>query len=229
VRIDIEEEIVRSCDLVVSPTYQEANGLSGLYPEVRSVSIPHGVDTRMFKPSLDGHSNILYVGRIDPIKGLDILIDALRMLKRDVKLVVIGGPSKGERNFDAIKTYGGDLDIEFIGPVKHEDLARYYSKTSMVVVPSYYESFGLVGLEAMASARPVVGFSHTGLSETVREDAGMLVKMSARNLARAIDMLSRDHELRQELGNRGWAKAQVYDWSNIARVYKSIYEKIIEK
>jgi D-inositol-3-phosphate glycosyltransferase len=229
VRIDIEEEVVRSCDLVVSPTYQEANGLGDLYPEVKPISIPHGVDTSMFKPSLDGHSNILYVGRIDPIKGLDVLIDALRMLKRDVKLIVIGGPSKGESNFDAIKTYGGDLDIEFIGPVKHEDLARYYSKTSMVVVPSYYESFGLVGLEAMASARPVVGFSHTGLSETVREDAGILVKMGARNLAGAIDVLSRDHDLRQALGNNGWAKALAYDWSNIARVYKGIYEKIIEK
>ncbi len=229
VRIDIEEEIVRSCDLVVSPTHQEANGLRDLYRDVNPISIPHGVDTNMFKPSQDGHSNILYVGRIDPIKGLDILVDALRMLRRDIKLIVIGGPSKGESNFDKIKTYASDLHIEFIGPIKHEDLARYYSKTSMVVVPSYYESFGLVGLEAMASARPVVGFSHTGLSETVCEDAGILVKMGARNLAVAIDRLCGNHELRQELGNNGWAKALFYDWTNIARLYRGIYEKIIEK
>ncbi|MCK4941743.1 glycosyltransferase [candidate division WOR-3 bacterium] len=229
VRIDVEEEIVRSCDLVVSPTRQEANALNGLYPDVKPISVPHGVDTDMFRPSLDGHSNILYVGRIDPIKGLDVLVDALRMLERDVKLIVIGGPSKGERNFDSIKTYGSDLQIEFMGPVKHEDLARYYSKTSMVVVPSYYESFGLVGLEAMASARPVVGFSHTGLSETVSEDAGILVKMSARNLAGAIDTLAGNHELRQELGKSGRNKVLAYDWSNIARVYQTIYEKVIEK
>lgn len=229
VRIDVEEEIVRACDLVVSPTYQEANALSGLYPDVNPISIPHGVDTSMFRPSLDGHSNILFVGRIDPIKGLDILMDALRMLKRDVKLIVIGGPSKGERNFESIKTYGSDLQIEFMGPVKHEALARYYSKTSMVVVPSYYESFGLVGLEAMASARPVVAFSHTGLSETVSQDAGILVKMSARNLAGAIDTLSGNHELRQELGSTGRDRALAYDWSNIARQYRIIYEKVIEK
>jgi glycosyltransferase involved in cell wall biosynthesis len=81
----------------------------------------------------------------------------------------------------------------------------------------------------MASARPVVGFSHTGLSETVCEDAGILVKLGARNLAGAIEMLSGNHELRQELGNNGWSKALAYDWANIARVYKTIYEKIIEK
>jgi glycosyltransferase involved in cell wall biosynthesis len=99
----------------------------------------------------------------------------------------------------------------------------------MVVVPSYYESFGLVGLEAMASARPVVGFSHTGLSETVSDDAGILVKMSARNLAGAIDTLTGSHELREELGSNGRNKALVYDWSNIARLYGAIYEKVIEK
>ncbi|KPK62840.1 hypothetical protein AMJ83_09535 [candidate division WOR_3 bacterium SM23_42] len=228
-RVDIEEEIVRACDLVVSPTHQEATALRALYSGVNVISVPHGVNAEMFVPSLDGHKNILYVGRIDPIKGLDVLVDALRILKRDTNLIVVGGPSKGQKNYDAIKTYGRDLSIDFAGPVQHEALVRYYRETAMVVVPSYYESFGLVGLEAMASARPVVGFSHTGLRETVGDDAGILVKMGARNLAQAIKTLLENHELRQKLGNWGRHKALVYDWSNIARRYQVIYEKVVQK
>lgn len=228
-RIGVEEEIVRTCDLVVSPTYQEATTLRSLYPDVNVVSVPHGVDTKMFGPSLDGHKSILYVGRIDPIKGLDVLIDALRILKRDTNLVVVGGSSKGQNHCEAIRTYGRDLSIDFAGRVQHEDLVRYYRETSMVVVPSYYESFGLVGLEAMASARPVVGFSHTGLRETVGDDAGILVKMGARNLAQAIKILLENHCLRQELGKKGRSKAVAYDWLHIARRYQGIYEEAIQK
>jgi len=99
----------------------------------------------------------------------------------------------------------------------------------MLVVPSFYESFGLVGLEAMASARPVVGFLHTGLQETVSDDAGILVKMGVGNLAKTIDALARDNQLRRKLGNKGRKKALLYDWSNIANRYKDIYEKIIQE
>jgi D-inositol-3-phosphate glycosyltransferase len=228
-RIEIEEEIVRSCDLVVSPTQREAAAIRKLYPDARVMAIPHGVDTQRFMPSQNGHKNILFVGRIDPIKGLHLLIDALRLVKRDINLTVVGGPSKGARNFESIMTYAAGMPVEFVGQVKHEILAEYYSKTSMLVVPSYYESFGLVGLEAMASARPVVGFSHTGLKETVSNDAGFLVRMGARNLAKAIDRLANDSELRYTLGANGRRKARAYDWSIIARRYRRLYEKIIQK
>lgn len=228
-RIEIEEEIMRSCDLVISPTNQEAAAIKMLYPDVRVVAIPHGVDTRRFTPSHNGHSNILFVGRIDPIKGIHLLIDAIRMTKHDIGLTVVGGPSKGEYNLQSIRTHATGLDVEFAGPVRHERLADYYGRTAMLVVPSYYESFGLVGLEAMASARPVVGFSHTGLKETVGDDAGVLVKMGPRNLAHAIKKLALDHDLRQKLGHRGRKKAMGFDWANIAYRYKRIYERVIEK
>jgi len=228
-RIEVEEEIMRACDLVVSPTRQEAVAIKALYPDVRVMVIPHGVDTRRFTPSENGHNTILFVGRIDPIKGIHLLIDAVRSAKRDIGLTVIGGPSKGAGNLKSIKTHAAGLPVEFAGPVRHDLLADYYRRTAMLVVPSYYESFGLVGLEAMASARPVVGFSHTGLKETVGDDAGLLVKMGVRTLARAIKTLASDHELRQRLGYKGRKKALAYDWSNIAYEYKKIYEKVIEK
>lgn len=228
-RIEVEEEIMRACDLVVSPTKQEVLAIKSLYPCVRVIAIPHGVDTRLFTPSQNGHKNILFVGRVDPIKGIHFLIDALRCVKDDISLTLVGGPSKGAGNLKSIESYAAGLPVDFVGQVKHDRLAEYYSRTAMLVVPSHYESFGLVGLEAMASGRPVIGFSHTGLQETVGEDAGVLVKMGVRTLARAIKILSQDHKLRQKMGRRGRKKALSYDWSNIARNYERVYEKIIEK
>lgn len=228
-RIEIEEEIMRSCDLVVSPTEGESRAIRTLYPDVRVATIPHGVDTVRFVPSRNGHRNILFVGRVDPIKGIHFLIDALRQIKSDIGVTLVGGPSKGAANLDSIQSYAAGVPVDFVGQVKHRMLAEYYSKAAMLVVPSHYESFGLVGLEAMASGRPVVGFSHTGLQETVGDDAGILVEMGVRNLARAIETLSKDHGLRQRMGQRGRMKALAYDWFNISMRYRRLYEKIIKE
>jgi D-inositol-3-phosphate glycosyltransferase len=228
-RIEIEEEIMRSCDLVVSPTLQETYAIKRLYPLVRALFIPHGVDVRRFTASQNGHANILFVGRIEPIKGLHVLVDSLRYLKRDIRLTVIGGQSKDDPSLENIKSYAAGLQVDFVGQVKHRELGKYYHRAGMLVVPSYYESFGLVGLEAMASARPVVGFMHTGLRETVGNDAGILVNMNTRSLARAISTLCSDVRLRHRLGNNGRKKALRYDWSNIVLQYQRMYEKIIEE
>jgi D-inositol-3-phosphate glycosyltransferase len=228
-RIEIEEEIMRFCDLVVSPTEQESLAIKALYPDVEVLVIPHGVDTERFTPSRNGHKNVLFVGRVDPIKGIHFLVDALKEVRDEIGLILVGGPSKGAVNLEAIQTYAAGLPVDFVGQVKHDRLAEFYSKTAMLVVPSHYESFGLVGLEAMASGRPVVGFSHTGLQETVGDDAGILVKMGVRGLATAIETLSRDHELRQRMGRIGRRKALAYDWSLIARRYKRLYERVIKE
>ena len=228
-RVEIEEQIIRSCDLVVSPTEQEATAIKLMYPEARVIAVPHGVDPRKFTPSPNGHKNILFVGRIDPIKGIHLLIEAMRILQQDISLTVVGGHAKGASDSASIETYAAGLPIDFVGQVRHDDLREYYNESAILVVPSYYESFGLVGLEAMASARPVVGFNHTGLQETVGSDAGILVDMGSRNLARAIDLLMNDAGLRQRLGNQGRVKARQYDWTKIAQVYRGIYEKIAQE
>ncbi|MGD8979218.1 MAG: glycosyltransferase [candidate division WOR-3 bacterium] len=228
-RIEIEEEIIRSCDLVVSPTDQEATAIRMMYPEARVIAVPHGVDTAKFTPRPNGHKKILFVGRIDPIKGIHLLIEALRNLQQEISLTVVGGHAKGARDSTSIETYAAGLPVDFVGQVRHDDLRKYYDESAILVVPSYYESFGLVGLEAMASARPVVGFNHTGLQETVGSDAGILVDMGSQNLTWAIDLLMNDAGLRQRLGSQGRAKALKYDWSKIAHVYRGLYEETIEE
>lgn len=96
----------------------------------------------------------------------------------------------------------------------------------MVIMPSFYESFGLVALEAMSSARPVIGFNDTGLLETVGDTAGILVPRNERALARAITQLLHDDSLSAMLGARGRARALRYDWRRIAAAYRAVYEAI---
>ncbi|MGB3342109.1 MAG: glycosyltransferase [bacterium] len=228
-RVEVENEISRKCDFIISPTVKESFNLKRLYPGVNAMTLPHGVDTARFRPSPNGHSTLLFVGRVDPIKGLDILIDALREIGKKVQLNVIGGPSKGKKNLENIKAYAQDLEVNFIGQVKHEQLLKYYQNAGIVIIPSYYESFGLVGLEAMASARPVIGFQDTGLAETVGSDAGLLVKRNKTILAKAIVRLIDNQELRYQMGTTGRKKAHMFNWRHIANRYLRAYEEISKK
>lgn len=225
-RIEIEAEILKKCHYVLSPTRREAFDLGQITPRTRIVTIPHGVETQTFKPSPNGHDSLLFVGRVDPIKGLEVLIDALGLVDRDITLNVVGGAAKDRSAYVSLKSYGRNLQINFKGRVAHEHLVHHYSAAGIVVIPSYYESFGLVGLEAMASARPVIAFDDTGLLETVGNDAGILVSRNEKNLARAISYLIRNKEQRYELGLRGRKKAVTYDWRAIAAIYRKTYEAI---
>ncbi|KPK69024.1 hypothetical protein AMJ87_11060 [candidate division WOR_3 bacterium SM23_60] len=226
VRIEIEADIMRSCDIILSPTTKEKRALTKHAPRAQVIAIPHGVDTTRFTARVNGSSNLLYVGRIDPIKGLELLIDALRLLDNNLRLDIVGGPSQKQGDLESIKSYAKGMRISFSGPVSHDVLTHYYEHAAMVILPSYYESFGLVALEAMASARPVIGFEDTGLSETVGNRAGILVERNTRELARAIAFLIKNKTARHDLGNRGSKVVKNYDWSRIARVYLKTYEEI---
>jgi len=227
-RIEIEEEIMRRSDLIISPTQREASAIRTLYPDTPVITIPHGVDSNKFKAHVDGSSNLLYVGRIDPIKGLEFLIDALRILKGEFRLDIIGGPSKRQGSLENIKSYAKGLRVNFLGRIDHDELGNYYRTAAMVIIPSYYESFGLIALEAMASARPVIGFKDTGLLETVGNDAGILVKRSEHNLARAVEYLLKHKNLRHKLGANGRKNISNYRWEDIVRNYYDTYENIIK-
>lgn len=228
-RIEVENEIGRKCDFIISPTAKESFDLEQFLPRVNTITLPHGVDTAKFRPSPNGHSTLLFVGRVDPIKGLDLLIESLRLIENKVMLNIVGGPSKGEENFEDVKSYAQDLDVNFVGQIAHERLSEYYQNAGIVVIPSYYESFGLVGLEAMASARPVIGFHDTGLAETVGSDAGLLVERNEKRLAQAIVRLIENQELRHQMGMNGRKKAKTFDWSHIVAKYIKTYEEISKK
>jgi D-inositol-3-phosphate glycosyltransferase len=227
-RIEAEHDLMRSCDFIISPTFHEQVELHKIHPMARIIVIPHGVDTRTFTPSPNGHKRLLFVGRITRIKGLNVLIDALRFLEHDTQLTVVGGPAQDKQTYEGIKTYSRGLPVHFAGTVPHETLSACYRSASIVIIPSFYESFGLVALEAMSSARPVIAFNDTGLKEIIGNNAGVLIRRNERTLARTIKRMLQDENIVIDLGEKGRMKAMHFDWSYISLRYRMTYEKIIK-
>jgi len=173
-RIDIERQLVRSCQRIIAPTEKEKENLIGYYgasPETIGV-VPCGVDMKRFRPmgkkparqrlGFTDDTILLYVGRIEPLKGIDRLIRAVAFLpqNRKPRLVIIGGDESSQPEIQILRKLSAELGIAgavtFVGLVKHEQLPGYYSLADICVVPSYYESFGLVALESLACGTPVV-------------------------------------------------------------------------
>jgi glycosyltransferase involved in cell wall biosynthesis len=228
-RVEAEYEIIKTCDFMISQTHRERSEILKIDRDARVLVIPHGVNTRGFTASKNGHKRLLFVGRVTWIKGIDILIDALRYVEYDTELTIAGGPAQDKDTFDSIRTYARGLPVSFLGTVSHEALHDLYRSSSIVIIPSFYESFGLVALEAMSSARPVIGFQDTGLIETVGDTAGILVSRNERALAQAIVHILRNDRIGMTLGAQGRIRALQYDWQYVADAYRKTYEAIGKK
>jgi D-inositol-3-phosphate glycosyltransferase len=174
-RLRTEERLARTCQRIVAATPRERNDLERLYgADPRRIRVvPCGVDTELFKPldrglsrSLLGFSPqdaiVLFVGRFSPIKGLERLLEAVGLLGDypRLRLVLVGGEGDGAPAPPELARRISELGIgrltRFAGQVMHRRLPEYYSAADVLVVPSHYESFGLVSLEALACGTPVV-------------------------------------------------------------------------
>ena len=189
VRIEIEKEIMRSCDLIVSPTVREKEWIEKSCPKAHLEVIPHGVSSRDFPFRKDGSRNILFVGRVDPVKGVELLLKSCAFIKGDFKLNIVGGPSKDVSYYEDMKFIASRYPVHFLGKIPHGKLYEIYQDSCMLILPSYYESFGLVALEAMSCGRPVIGFSDTYLPLVVGEKAGVFAGRDIRELASGINFL----------------------------------------
>jgi D-inositol-3-phosphate glycosyltransferase len=194
-RIAAETEVINRAGCVVASTPAEAAELIEHYaadPERLCVS-PPGVDHGRFHPGSRKDARaalglvegplVLFVGRIQPLKGLDVAVEALRLLDvPDARLLVVGGPSgpRGaaeiERLHDAVVSAGLTDRVEFRPPVPHADTPMLYRAADLLVVPSRSESFGLVAAEAQACGLPVVAARVGGLEYAVADgESGFLV------------------------------------------------------
>ncbi len=162
-----EREVAQNSDLIIVATENEKNDVVGLYkalPE-RIEVIPPGVDLDLFKPEIGagpatGSRRITYVGRIDPLKGLDRLLMVLREIDNgQTSCDIIGGGDSSQEEILRLKGKIEDYrlrNVSFIGLVEQENLPAHYNRASVLALPSYYESYGLVALEALACGCPVV-------------------------------------------------------------------------
>ena len=255
-RIEVEGEIMQFANRIVASTPRDRQQMIDLYdaPTDKIVIIPSGVDLALFHPipvavakeylgtPLENHS-VLFVGRIDPIKGIDIWFKAMAMIVQEnpalrgkMCVCLIGGDVDEEAMPDAelarLQTLKDELGIgdlvTFLGRREQSSLPYYYAAADVVVMPSLYESFGMVALEAMACGTPVVASDVGCLSFVVRDgETGFLVpERDPRALADCLGCLLRDPELRARLGKRGVEVAREYSWSCIADQIEEMYEQV---
>ncbi|MBI5643840.1 MAG: glycosyltransferase family 4 protein [Deltaproteobacteria bacterium] len=150
-----------------------------------------------------GAGAVFYAGIIHKVKGVDILLKALSFVKTDFKVLLAGQGEYLEEFKRLSRELGLEEKVEFLGWVANKDLMDYYRRADVVVVPSYWvEAFGIVGIEAMACARPVIGFDTGGISEWLKDGVnGFLVpRGSYRELAEKIELLLMDKKLNEEMG-----------------------------
>ncbi|MCA1667812.1 MAG: glycosyltransferase [Thermomicrobia bacterium] len=250
-RIVAERRLMHSVDAVMAFNPQEKAEMTWYYgAEPGKVCVvPAGVDTTLFRPGdraaarrlldlLPDEPVILFVGRIDPIKGIDVLVDALCGLRCEMwqtappRLLLVGG-GEGEPGYETLIARAAAqnlLDrIDFVGSLSHAELPIYYQAADVVAVPSFYESFGLVAVEAMACGTPVVASRAGGLAFTVDDNrTGFLVPHNDPHaLAARLHAVLADAAVRDRLGAQATVVAQRYGWPVIASRVVHIYDRLI--
>lgn len=202
--------------------------------------IPNGVDTAQFaRTSIipeDAHGclNILFVGRLEPRKGLKYLLRAFPYVKRRVpkcRLIVVGdGPLRSY--YERFVDRDIQADVIFKGRVTADELSSLYSNSAILCAPAVRgESFGIVLLEGMASGLPIVASGIEGYKCVLSHGGeGILVKpRDPLALAEAILYLLQDERARMELEQRGREKAARYDWREIVKKLEDRYKWILER
>jgi 1,4-alpha-glucan branching enzyme len=196
--------------------------------------IPNGVDVDVFHPAADwpaDDGSILFVGRLVPQKGVDVLIRALgALLPRHpaARLVIVGDGDSRLALQRLVRALGLGPAVTFTGWTSGAALVAAYQRAAVVVVPSRYEPFGIVALEGMACGRPVVASRVGGLSDVVNDEVGTLVPESdPLALAVALARFLGDPEARAAAGREGTARAARFGWGTVADRTLELYRRVL--
>ncbi|KAI9132266.1 glycosyltransferase [Acaryochloris sp. CCMEE 5410] len=248
-RLQIEKQCLEQADCVIATSPQERDYLRSHVSTKGNIEvIPCGTDTQRFQHQnstalrqklgiRDETKLILYVGRFDPRKGIETLVRAVGNPEvqhhQNVKLIIVGGSRSGEKDSqeqNRIRAIVNELGLQdqviFAGRIDHEHLSAYYTAADLCVVPSLYEPFGLVPIEAMACGTPVIASAVGGLKFTVvHGQTGLLVPPKAVDeLAHAIDYLfSHPREL-HIMGEAGRHRVTTqFSWPGVADQMDQLY------
>ncbi len=251
-RVIGEEQVVGAADMLIANTDIEAKQLVELYgADPGRVEVVHpGVDLDVFRPRPGARSRLglaqdavvlMFAGRIQPLKAPDVLLHAVaRILERDPDLrrrlvvPVVGGPSgSGLEHPESLAQLASSLGIDdvvrFVPPVAQADLADWYSAATLVCVPSYNESFGLVAVEAQACGTPVVAAAVGGLPTVVRDGvSGLLVEShDADDYAAAIRRIVEQPALRESMARAAVEQAATFAWERTADATVEVYRQAV--
>ncbi len=254
-RIMTEMHILQSADRIIAATPAEQAQLRWLYRATRKqiTVVPPGVNTGHFKDAVSPDdareslgikpdcSMLLFVGRIEPLKAVDTILEALHVLRertpellQKLHFMIVGGDplSKSDHEMNRLQALSIKLGIDplvsFVGAKEQSELPRYYAAATAVIMPSDYESFGMVALEAMSSGTPVIASQVGGLQFLVRDqETGFHIPAREPiSLADCIIQLMRDPSRTAMMGLSASRIAKAYAWSEIARRLLQVFEDV---
>lgn len=255
VRTNVETQITRWANRIVAATPAEHAQLLWLYrADRRKIAIASpGVDLQHFRPmpaelaksriGLPPEKNmLLFVGRIEPLKAVDTIIHALDVIRQNrpqllenLTFKIIGGDpaDPNDAEMARLRQMVAELQlepfVEFLGAKDQSQLPYYYAAAMVVVMPSDYESFGMVALEAMASGTPVIASEVGGLAFLVRDGhTGFLVPVrDPHTLAKRVTWMLQHPEEQQQMRQAAADLAQQYAWSEVASQLLTIFEEVL--
>ena len=257
-RLQTEKQLVKHTDHLVVSSQREKVQMVWTYgvPCEKISVIPCGVDTHLFNIlnpfqsklhlGLPRKRFILFVGRIDPVKGIDTLLKAINIVRdkleqsQDINLLIIGGDldhSHYSKNSEMsrLKRLSTKLGLKnmvaFLGAQRQDQLPYFYSAAEVCVLPSRYESFGMVALEAMACGTPVIASKVGGLTSFIQDGiTGFLVpEEDERSLAEKILTILKHPSLKDRMGFQARSRAIEYSWYNIAHQMTLLYQSLLEE
>lgn len=252
-RLAVEKEVLETAERIVATSPQEKQHMRSLVSQKGNIDIiPCGTDIRRFgsvektvaRAELGINPEdklVLYVGRFDPRKGIETLVRAVRESKlygsKNLKLIIGGGSTPGnsdgiERDrIEGVMQELGMSDFTTLpGRLSQQILPTYYAAADVCVVPSHYEPFGLVAIEAMASGTPVVASDVGGLQFTVvNEQTGLLAPpQDVSAFAEAIDRILLNPEWQNQLGKAGKERVtDKFSWDGVAHQLSQLYTDLL--
>ena len=253
-RLAVEKQVLETAERIVATSPQEQQHMRSLVSTEGNIDIiPCGTDIQRFgsigreaaRAELEIAKDakvVLYVGRFDQRKGIETLVRAVNESElrdsKNLKLIIGGGSTPGNSDGierDRIEQIVHELGITdltiFAGRLSQDILPTYYAAADVCVVPSHYEPFGLVAIEAMASGTPVVASDVGGLQFTVvNEQTGLLAPpQNVGAFASAIDRILFNPEWRDELGKAGRKRTESkFSWHGVATQLSELYTQLLE-
>lgn len=252
-RIAAEIEVIAESDCVVAATPLEAADLLEHYgaDPARLCTSPPGIDHDVFSPGDRAQArervgwdidrpHALFVGRIQPLKGVDVALEAAALVAAEIpgfRLTIVGGPSgqDGQAEFDRLcdRAQMADLVdvVDFVPPVAHRELADFYRAADLVVLPSRSESFGLVAAEAQSSGIPVVASCVGGLEYVVSHGrSGLLVEgWSPEAYSRSMIHVLTDRALAERLSKGALRWSERFSWDSTANRFLELYSGAVDR
>lgn len=251
VRLAVEDVLSARCGAIVATSPEDMASLARYYQNAApAVIVPCGVDAQIFRPGdrhadrralgiADDEAVLLYVGRFDPNKGIDTFIGAAARVaaSRPVRVLLAGGFDPDATDVDEYQRIRGLVAAlglaertTFLGRLTSAALAPVYRAADVVVVPSHYESFGLVAIEAMGCGTPVVASETGGLRHAVvHRETGLLAPVrDEAAFAAAISSIVNDGALRARMA-RASARlvAGKYTWDAVAEKLEGLYNGLV--